>query len=97
MEPWQLYLQQLRQRVGRMPEGAFGRAEIMAEAAHDAYQHTTNQLTEQGWGEEHALTVTRMFGQAVKEWIARGDERWESLESELTRRYEDWTRHRKGI
>jgi hypothetical protein len=90
MEPWQQYMKELRQRAARIPDDAFGRGELMAEAAHDAYQKTTNQLTAQGWDEVSALTVTRMFGQAVKNWIATGAADWTTLESELRTGYTAW-------
>ncbi len=95
MEPWQRYMQELRQRASRIPDDAFGRAELMSEAAHDAYQKTTDDLTAQGWDEESALTVTRMFGQAVKKWIAEGHD-WATLESELRRGYEVLTDAKRG-
>ena len=91
MEPWQFYLQQLQRRTERIPPGAFGRAELFAEAAHDAYQATSDHLTRLGWNEEEALTVTRMFGQAVKEWLARGQDNWAGLSADLDRRYAEWT------
>src|SRR5688572_9229825 len=62
MEPWQQYLEALKERAVRIPDAAFGRGEMMAEAAHDAYQRTANQLTANGWDEESALMVTRLFG-----------------------------------
>ena len=91
MEPWQYYLDELQRRTVRIPPRAFGRAELVAEAAHDTYQATTNHLTQSGWNEEEALTVTRMFGQAVKEWLAADGENWDQLRSELDRRYTVWT------
>ena len=91
MNPANYYLDELKRRAERIPPRAFGRAELMAEAAHDAYLATTNELTRQGWNEEQALTVTRMFGQAVKEWVAREDASWNALGTELDRRYTQWT------
>jgi hypothetical protein len=91
MNPANYYLDELKRRAERIPPRAFGRAELMAEAAHDAYLATTNELTRQGWREEQALTVTRIFGQAVKEWIAREDASWTTLATELGRRYTQWT------
>ena len=90
MKPTNYYLDELKRRAERIPPQAFGRAELMAEAAHDAYLATTNELTKQGWNEEQALTVTRMFGQAVKEWIASKDANWTTLSTELDRRYTRW-------
>ena len=91
VQPWEIYLAELRQRAERVPDHAFGRAEILAEAAHDAYQTTANRLTNEGMGEEEALIVTRMFGQAVKEWLSRNGSDWDSLGLELNRRYSDWS------
>ena len=91
MEPWELYLDELQRRAVKVPDQAFGRAEMMAEIAHDAYQTTTNRLTQEGMDGEEALTVTRLFGQAVKEWLARESGDWDALRSELDRRYHDWS------
>jgi hypothetical protein len=91
MEPWQYYLDELQRRTERIPPRAFGRAELVAEAAHDAYQATANHLTAAGWHEEDALTVTRMFGQAVKQWLAADGESWDQLRNDLNRRYAEWT------
>ncbi len=91
MNPAHYYFDELKRRAERIPPNAFSRAELMAEVAHDAYLATTNELTRQGWGEEQALTVTRMFGQAVKEWLARNDDSWPTLGSELDRRFAQWT------
>ena len=91
MEPWQMYLDTLRQRATKVPDRAFGREELLAEAAHDAYQTTTNRLTQEGWNEEEALIVTRMFGQTVKEWLARDSSDWDRLRDELGKRYNDWS------
>ena len=91
MEPWQLYFDELKRRTGGLPDRAFGRAEIIAEAAHDAYQVTTDRLTSDGWNEEAALMVTRIFGQAVKEWLGKGSQDWTALQTELGRRYHEWS------
>lgn len=94
MEPWQQYLEALKERAVRIPDDAFGRGEMMAEAAHDAYQRTANQLTADGWDEESALMVTRIFGQTVKKWIVSGAD-WGILESELHREYTNWNNGRR--
>jgi hypothetical protein len=91
-EPWQYYFESFHRRAARVPEQAFGRSELLSEAAHDAYQHTTNHLTGSGWDEEAALTLTRMFGQVVKEWLARGHTDLEQLRASLREHYTDWTR-----
>jgi hypothetical protein len=89
-QPWELYFATFYQRAERVPEQAFGRAELLSEAAHDAYQTTTNQLTGSGWDEEKALVVTRMFGQVVKDWLTRGQTDLDHLREDLRRHYDDW-------
>ncbi len=96
MEPWQFYFAELRRRTERIPPRGPGRDEMLAEAAHDAYQVTTDHLTREGWDDEKALTITRMFGQAVKDWIARGGDNWDVLNQDLGRRYNQWTDQRGG-
>ena len=89
--PWEYYFDTFNTRAARVPEQAFGRSELLYEAAHDAYQTTTNHLTGSGWNEEAALTVTRMFGQVVKDWLARGQTDLAALREDLRRQYDDWT------
>ena len=91
MEPWEIYLAELQQRAQNVPPQAFGRDQLLAEAAHDAYQVTADRLTGEGMDAEHALTVTRMFGQAVKEWLGRNGSDWDALRAELSKRYSDWS------
>jgi hypothetical protein len=91
MEPWKFYLDRLGERVGRMPSNLPGREDLIAEAAHDAYQSTANRLTSEGWDEEDALTVTRMFGQAVREWIDNGSRDWDELAEHIRALYERWS------
>jgi hypothetical protein len=88
-QPWEYYFDNFNTRAVRVPEQAFGRSELLYEAAHDAYQTTTNHLTGSGWDEEEALTITRMFGQVVKDWLARG-ESLGTLREQLRRQYEEW-------
>lgn len=89
-EPWEHYFNAFEKRAARVPDRAFGRAELLYEAAHDAYENTTNQLTSSGWDEEEALTVTRLFGQVVKNWLARGHTDLEQLRASLRQQYNDW-------
>jgi hypothetical protein len=88
-EPWQYYFDAFNARAARVPQEAFGRSEMLYEAAHDAYQNTTNHLTANGWDEGAALTVTRMFGEIVKRWLARGEDT-DALRSELRDGYLEW-------
>ena len=96
MEPWQYYLDELQRRAQGIPPAGFGRAELLAEAAHDAYRATTDQLTQSGWDGERALMVTRLFGQVVKDWLSRGGDDWDKLRAELDRRYTQWTQPGEG-
>ncbi len=90
-QPWEYYFDTFHTRAVRVPAQAFGRSELLYEAAHDAYQTTTNHLTGNGWDEEKALTVTRMFGQVVKEWLTRGQTDLTALRDDLHKHYDDWT------
>lgn len=89
--PWEYYFDTFHNRAARVPEQAFGRSELLSEAAHDAYQTTTNHLTGNGWDAEAALTVTRLFGQVVKDWLTRGQTDLSALKEDLRRHYEDWS------
>lgn len=89
-QPWELYFDTFHRRAARVPEQAFGRSELLYEAAHDAYQATTNQLTGDGWDAEEALTVTRMFGQVVKDWLATGQTDLDDLREDLRKHYDEW-------
>ena len=92
MEAWQVYLDELRQRV---PDGAnrtFGREELIRVAAHDAYQRAADRMTnEHGWSDEHTLVVMRGLNAAVKQWLERGSVDWGSLGGELQRREQELT------
>lgn len=90
-QPWEHYLAIFGARAARVPGDAFGRDQLLYEAAHDAYQATTNHMTQSGWDEEKALTVTRMFGQVVKDWLARDGRSLDGLRDNLRQHYEEWT------
>jgi hypothetical protein len=91
-DPWKYYFERFSERAERVPDRAFGRSELLYEAAHDAYQNTTDHLTRSGWGEEAALTVTKMFGQVVKEWLARDDADLQDLRTHLQSSYTNWSK-----
>jgi hypothetical protein len=88
MEPWQIYFDELRTRAGRIDGETFDRQQLLAEAAHDAYRHTADRLTqEQGWDEERALVATRGMNETVREWIASEQPMdWDALRSRLEAR-----------
>ena len=89
-QPWEYYFDSFHGRAARMPAEAFGRNELLYEAAHDAYQTTADRLSNEGWDAERVLTVTRMFGQVVKDWLARGETDLTALREDLRRHYDDW-------
>ena len=90
-QPWKQYYDEFRARSERIPPDAFERQALLYEAAHDAYQTTTDRLTSAGWEQERALMIGRLFGTVVKEWVDRDGQRFERLESELQTHYEQWT------
>ncbi|HUP89290.1 MAG TPA: hypothetical protein VM100_08070 [Longimicrobiales bacterium] len=89
-EPWLQYYQQFTRRLERIPQDAFDRRTLLYEAAHDAYEHTTNDLTDAGWNSDRALVIARMFGSVVKEWVDGGGEDVQDLREELKSQYENW-------
>lgn len=90
-EPWKDYLEEFRQRADRIPADAFERGALLYEAAHDAYQKTTNRLTSAGWDGDRALVIGRMFGAVVKEWVDQDGRDVAELEQRLRTHYDDWT------
>lgn len=96
MEPWQQYLDVLQRGAERIPSHAFGRGELLAEAAHDAYQQTSDRLTSTGWDPENTLTIMRMLNQVTKDWIGSDGEDWDGLRRDMQRHYEAWTRPLEG-
>ncbi|HEX6558980.1 MAG TPA: hypothetical protein VF021_05940 [Longimicrobiales bacterium] len=91
LQPWQRYFDAFARQAGRIPADAFDRPALLYEAAHDAYQSTTNDLTAAGWDAERALMVGRLFGSTVKEWVDSGERDVATLESALRRQYHQWT------
>ena len=89
-EPWKQYYHEFRTRSGRVPPDAFERKALLYEAAHDAYETTTNRLTAAGWEQERALMIGRLFGTVVKEWVDRDGQEFERLETELQNQYAQW-------
>jgi hypothetical protein len=87
MEAWSIYLEEFRQRGEAASRQQFGRNELLSEAAHDAYQVTSDRMTrEHGWSDEHALVVMRGLNGAVSEWLRAGGADWGKLAEELQRR-----------
>ena len=89
-EPWKKYYDAFRTRTERIPPDAFERKTLLYEAAHDAYQATTDDLTNAGWEQERALMIGRLFGTVVKGWVDRDGRAFEELESDLQAHYEQW-------
>jgi hypothetical protein len=87
MDAWQIYFEEFHRRGGTAHAQRFGRGELLAEAAHDAYQAASNRLTaEHGWNDEHTLVVMRGLNAAVRSWLDQGGSDWETLKAELQRR-----------
>jgi hypothetical protein len=87
MEPWQIYFDELRSRAQRATELPFDRETALAEAAHEAYQHTADRLTrEHGWDEDRALVETRGMNETVRTWLAAGRLDWDDLRDRLQQR-----------
>lgn len=88
MDAWRIYYDELRARAGRVSGDTFDRQQLLAEAAHEAYRHTADRLTEeQGWDAERALVATRGLNETVREWLASDEALdWDALEARLEQR-----------
>jgi hypothetical protein len=93
-QPWQQYYEAFAQQMHRIPADAFDRSSLLYEAAHNAYQTTTNELTAAGWEAERALMVGRLFGSVVKQWVDSGEPSVAVLQTELRTHYQQWTNHK---
>ena len=90
-EAWLIYYEELHDRAADVPEQEWEREQDMAEAVHDAYEATVARLTTQHeWPEEDALTLTRGFGQVVKEWMEEGEMDWDELRERLEATQIQW-------
>jgi hypothetical protein len=87
MDAWQIYMEEFRRRGERAAAQEFGRDQLLAEAAHEAYEAASNRLTGQhGWEDERTLVVMRGLNGAVQQWLARPGADWEALGEEMRRR-----------
>lgn len=82
---WEIYYEEFRRLAAVVPEQQFGRGEAFAEAAHQAYRHTADLLTTEGWDDERTLHLVRGLNEAAKQWIDRDGSSWEELRSGLAR------------
>ena len=89
-EPWKQYFDDFRERTDRIPADAFDRGRLLYEAAHDAYQSTTDRLTSAGVEGDQALVLGRMFGAVVKEWVEHDGQDVGRLERQLQDHFEQW-------
>jgi hypothetical protein len=91
MSAWQLYYDDFRRHAARADGQRFERESLLAEAAHEAYQHTADALSrEHGWTEERALVVTRGLNGVVKRWIDDGARNWDELRNSLREHAARW-------
>jgi hypothetical protein len=92
MNAWQVYLDEFRRRGERAAEQRFSRDQLLAEAAHDAYQTAADRMVrEHGWSDEHTLVVMRGLNDAVKSWLQRGSTDWDALGQSLRDREQELT------
>jgi hypothetical protein len=90
-EPWQIYYEELLERIDGIEEQRFNRAEDVAEGAHETYQATADRLTNQlDYAEGDALDLTRSFGRAVEAWIEDGSFDVDQLAEMLEERQIEW-------
>jgi len=87
-EPWRPFYREFAARADRVPADAFERSTLLYDAAHDAYERGTNELTAAGVDGERALMVGRLFGSVVKDWVDNGGPDLGSLESQLRAQFD---------
>jgi len=87
MQAATVYFEEFRRRGEAAGTQRFGRQELLTEAAHDAYQATSDRLTREfGWEDERALVVLRGLNAAVKRWLDSGGGDWDVLHDSLRSR-----------
>jgi len=90
-EPWQIYYEEFRFRAEDVAERTYGRADDMAEAAHDAYESTADLLvSDLDYEEEEALALAKAFARGVGKWIDEGGADWEDLRERLEIQQQEW-------
>lgn len=87
MQAATLYYEEFRRRGEAAASQQFGRQELLTEAAHDAYQATSDRLTRDfGWEDERTLVTMRGLNAAVKRWLDSGGSDWDELHASLRSR-----------
>lgn len=95
-EPWQIYYEELHDRGADIPAREWNREGDLAEVTHEAYQATADRLLNHlDYTEEEALSLTRRFGQTVKDWIEEGEFSWEDLQEALEAAQIEWEQGRE--
>lgn len=90
-EPWQIYRDELFDRARDIPDQQFNIEADLAEAAHETYESTVDRLVNQlDYRETDALTLTKAFGRAVKDWMSEGHFDWDDLIEKLEAKQMDW-------
>jgi hypothetical protein len=91
MSAWQIYYDDFRRHAAGTDGQRFERETLLAEAAHEAYQHTVDALArDHGWDDERALVVTRGLNAVVKRWIEGGASDWDALKASLRDQAARW-------
>lgn len=97
MHAWQVFMEEFRHRAEGAASSQFERAELLGEAAHEAYRAAADRLTgEHGWEDEQTLVVMRGLTGVVQEWVAAGSTDWQSLAEEMRRREDAFERRGGG-
>lgn len=90
-EPWQIFFEEFRRRTDDVPERVMARGMELEDAAHEAYEETTDLLaSEQGYDEDEALALAKTFARGVKQWIDDGDLEMEELRERLETSQQEW-------
>lgn len=90
-EPWQIFFEEFRRRAEAVPESKLARGTELQDAAHDAYEETTDiLLSDHGYGEDEALALAKEFSRTVGTWIEEESLEDDELRERLEVRQQEW-------
>lgn len=89
-EPWQIFLEEF-ERQTEVVAATAARATELEDAAHEAYRETADVLvSDEGYDEDEALALAKVFGRGVEQWIEEGELEMDDLRERLEVRQQEW-------
>lgn len=95
-EPFRIFYEEFHERAADIVEQEVVVEDDLTEIAHETYETTANRLLNLlDMPEDEALTVTKSFGPAMKQWIAEGHSDWDRLLELLEAAQMEWENTRE--